>query len=143
MERESGGAANFDLTQEDVQASRGQTGDRQETQAYRDLGSGQDAQTYRDFGGGTRDSGMSTRDRQADLRTNQLNRDYAARHNGYDRYNNNSSRRAVLTVAVDGAASAKEFEKRAKEHQHFFYPHFFELWPLVIDCECIGVGTGG
>jgi hypothetical protein len=95
IDRESGGDRNFDLTSEDIQASRGQTGERRETQADRDPGGAQEAQTYRDLSGGTRVTGMSTRDSQADLRTNQLNRDYAARHNGYDRYNNISSRRAA------------------------------------------------
>jgi hypothetical protein len=95
IERESRSTGNFDLTQEDIQASRGQLEGRPDTQAYRDLGGGQDAQTYRDLGGATRDPGMSTRDRQAGTRTNQLNRDYAARHNGYDRYNNISSRSAM------------------------------------------------
>ena len=52
-------------------------------------------------------------------------------------------RGAVLTVAVGGAASVKEFEKRAKEHHHLLYPHFFELRSLVIYCECMGGGTGG
>jgi len=107
IERESRSTGNFDLTQEDIQTSRGQLEGRPDSQAYRDLGGGQDAQTYRDpggsrdaqtyrdLGGATRDPGMSTRDRQADTRTNQLNHDYAARHNGYDRYNNISNRRSM------------------------------------------------
>jgi hypothetical protein len=91
----SGDARNFDLTQADIQASRGQLSDRQETPAYRDLGGSRDTQTYRDPGGGTRGSGTQRRERQADMRTNQLNRDYRARRNGYDRYNNINRRRAT------------------------------------------------
>ena len=95
IEREPRSDGNFDLTQEDVQASRGQIGERQETQANRDLASGERAQTYRDLDGGMRSIDPSARNTQADMRTNQLNRDYSARHNGYDRYNNINSRRGA------------------------------------------------
>lgn len=94
-ELEPRNAGNFDLTSEDIQASRGQLDNRAETQAYRGLGGGEGAQTYRDLDGGTRGPGLSSPTRQPDVRTQQLNRDYAARHNGYDRYNNINSRRAT------------------------------------------------
>jgi hypothetical protein len=93
--REPGDAGNFDLTQEDIQASRGQLESRPETQASRDRGGGQNAQTYRDLDGGPRTFDGAARAGQADMRTNQLNRDYAARSNGYDRYNNINQRRSV------------------------------------------------
>jgi len=93
-EREPRSDGNFGLTQEDIQASRGQISERQETQTYRDLGGGDRSQKYRDLDGGTRTKDMSARNRQADMRTNQLNRDYQARRNGYDRYNNISNRRS-------------------------------------------------
>ena len=94
-QREPGEAGNFDLTKEDIQASRGQLESRPETQANRDLGGGQNAQTYRDLDGGVRNFDGAARAGQADMRTNQLNRDYAARSNGYDRYNNISNRRSM------------------------------------------------
>ncbi|MDH3510245.1 MAG: hypothetical protein OER85_05235 [Gammaproteobacteria bacterium] len=54
-----------------------------------------EGRTVSDLGGGTRDSGMQRRERQADMHKNQLNRDYQVRRNGYDRYNNINRRRAT------------------------------------------------
>lgn len=94
-ERASGRASNFDLTREDIQASRGQLGEQRDNKGYRDLGATADRQTYRDLSAGTRAFGGSPGAGYTDVRTQQLNRDYRARSHGYDRYNKIGSRRAA------------------------------------------------
>jgi len=101
VEKPSADARNFDLTRDDVQAATRQPVARQEAQAYSDFGQGNAGAVNRgvERTAVDRSAGYA---RSGDARTNQLDRDYRARQNGYDRYNNRTSRRSMGGAGMRG-----------------------------------------